>query len=112
MVMTDDTRIHGIDTTYAPDGGVLVSYVYPGAIEICAGLAEEEIAEEFLGTFDGGDAHAAAGPAHHAAAVDAVLGADGEGRESGGSGDGFGGALVERDVAFGHALGVGGADAA
>ena len=37
MVMTDDTRIHGIDTTYAPDGGVLVSYVYPGAIEVRLG---------------------------------------------------------------------------
>ena len=34
MVMTDDTRIHGIDTTYAAGGGVLVSYVYPGAIEV------------------------------------------------------------------------------
>ena len=34
MVMTDDTRIHGIDTTYAPDGGLLVSYVYPGALEV------------------------------------------------------------------------------
>jgi hypothetical protein len=37
MVMTDDTRIHGIDTTYAPDGGLLVSYVYPGAIEVRLG---------------------------------------------------------------------------
>jgi hypothetical protein len=34
MVMTDDTRIHGIDTSYASGGGVLVSYVYPGAIEV------------------------------------------------------------------------------
>ncbi|MBL8975021.1 MAG: hypothetical protein JNK56_30765 [Myxococcales bacterium] len=34
MVMTDDTRIHGIDTSYAPDGGLLVSYVYPGALEV------------------------------------------------------------------------------
>jgi hypothetical protein len=37
MVMTDDTRIHGIDTTYAPDGGLLVSYVYPGALEVRLG---------------------------------------------------------------------------
>jgi hypothetical protein len=34
MVMSEDTRIHGIDSTYAPDGDILVSYVYPGALEV------------------------------------------------------------------------------
>jgi hypothetical protein len=37
MVMLDDLRIHGLETRYA-DSGVMVSYVYPGAIEIRLGV--------------------------------------------------------------------------
>jgi hypothetical protein len=37
MVMLDDIRIHGLEARYA-GGGVMVSYVYPGAVEVRLGV--------------------------------------------------------------------------
>lgn len=75
-------------------------------------VRSEEFAEEFVGRGDRRDACAAARPTHHAAAVEAVLGSDGEGGKAGGAPNGFSGALIDADVALGHRFGVHATDAA
>ena len=98
--------IHGVEDA-AVEGDLIVSAGAEGGI-----VRDKELAEQFARAGDGWHAGAAAGPGHEAAAVNAIFGADGEGGESGRSADGFGGTLVDGDIAIGHALGVHGADAA
>ena len=84
------------------ENGALEVETVGGAGEVVSPLGDEEFAEKFLGTGDGWDAGAAARPTHLTTAVETVLGADGQGGETGGPADGFGGALIDADIALGH----------
>src|SRR6185312_2060391 len=75
-------------------------------------IVDEEFAEEFARSLDGRHARAGTGPTHHASTMEAVLGAYRDRRKAGRTPDGFGRALIDGDVAFGHALRVDGAHAA
>ena len=75
-------------------------------------VVEEEFTEEFLGSGDRRNTGSAAGPAHHATAMQAVFGANRERGKAGCAADRFGCALIDADVAIGHAFGIDGANAA
>ena len=81
-------------------------------IAIGAAVVDEQLAEQLARPLDRRDARAAARPAHHAAAVQAVLGADRQRGKARHAADRLGRALIEGDVALGHALGVDRAHAA